>query len=215
LKTRPWRGWGAPRIHGALLVLGFRISPAIVSRYLPAPGTRTNPIVADLSSSSEIHRRRETRMLELIGPWGPLLFQHGEFARALNSYRIKSKCHARRSRILTSDSLTMAAKQMVVYSVRLGVLPAAMQADRKWVERNLGFDPIATPPPALTFTFSRAAQTSAPQGPGDARSLTSIPRHPPDCNFSPSPPRPGCRATSTYPGPPGNYRRTTHTCQRS
>src|SRR5215475_12503780 len=33
-----------------------------------------------------------------------------------------------------------------------------MQADRKWVERNLGFDPISTPPPATTFAFARAAK---------------------------------------------------------
>jgi hypothetical protein len=32
--------WGAPRIHGELLMLGFRVSQATVSRYLPAPGRR-------------------------------------------------------------------------------------------------------------------------------------------------------------------------------
>jgi hypothetical protein len=32
--------WGAPRIHGELLMLGFNISQATVSRYLPAPGRR-------------------------------------------------------------------------------------------------------------------------------------------------------------------------------
>jgi nucleoside phosphorylase len=37
-----------------------------------------------------------------------------------------------------------------------------MRADRKWVERNLGFDPIAKPPPAITFAFKRAA-APAPQ----------------------------------------------------
>ncbi|MDH6263938.1 hypothetical protein [Bradyrhizobium sp. BR13661] len=30
-----------------------------------------------------------------------------------------------------------------------------MAADRKWVEKNLGFDPIATPPPRETFTVKR------------------------------------------------------------
>jgi hypothetical protein len=35
--------------------------------------------------------------------------------------------------------------------------------DQKWVERNLGFDPIDMPPPASTFAFSRAAQTSNPE----------------------------------------------------
>jgi hypothetical protein len=32
--------WGAPRIHGELLMLGFSVSQATVSRYLPAPGRR-------------------------------------------------------------------------------------------------------------------------------------------------------------------------------
>lgn len=32
-----------------------------------------------------------------------------------------------------------------------------MTADRKWVERNLGFDPISTPPPPQTFAVKRVA----------------------------------------------------------
>jgi hypothetical protein len=36
-----------------------------------------------------------------------------------------------------------------------------MRADRKWVERNLGFDPISAPPPPKTFAFAAAAQPSA------------------------------------------------------
>jgi hypothetical protein len=32
--------WGAPRIHGELLMLGFSLSQATVSRYLPAPSRR-------------------------------------------------------------------------------------------------------------------------------------------------------------------------------
>src|ERR1700745_93003 len=38
-----------------------------------------------------------------------------------------------------------------------------MSADRKWVERNLGFDPIATPPPDATFTPARAAKAATPE----------------------------------------------------
>ncbi|MHC2401454.1 hypothetical protein ACVMGC_005998 [Bradyrhizobium barranii subsp. barranii] len=34
----------------------------------------------------------------------------------------------------------------------------AMRADRKWVERNLGFDPITTPPPPDTFVVKRVAK---------------------------------------------------------
>src|SRR5437016_12786648 len=36
-----------------------------------------------------------------------------------------------------------------------------MVIDRGWVQRNLGFDPIARPAPASTFTFVRAASTSS------------------------------------------------------
>jgi hypothetical protein len=36
-----------------------------------------------------------------------------------------------------------------------------MIVDRAWVERNLGFDPIATPAPAQTFAFSPAAKPAA------------------------------------------------------
>jgi hypothetical protein len=36
-----------------------------------------------------------------------------------------------------------------------------MIVDRKWVERNLGFDPITTPPPPQTFSFAPAAAKSA------------------------------------------------------
>jgi hypothetical protein len=32
--------WGAPRIHGELLMLGFSVSQATVSRYLPTGGRR-------------------------------------------------------------------------------------------------------------------------------------------------------------------------------
>ncbi|WP_247352666.1 MULTISPECIES: hypothetical protein [unclassified Bradyrhizobium] len=35
-----------------------------------------------------------------------------------------------------------------------------MLADRKWVERNLGFDPITTPPPRETFTIKRVADAA-------------------------------------------------------
>ena len=36
-----------------------------------------------------------------------------------------------------------------------------MRADRKWVERNLGYDPIAEPPPEPTFAFPQAARKGA------------------------------------------------------
>ena len=39
-----------------------------------------------------------------------------------------------------------------------------MIIDRRWVERNLGFDPIATPAPASTFAFTPAAKSSSARG---------------------------------------------------
>lgn len=36
-----------------------------------------------------------------------------------------------------------------------------MLADRAWVQRNLGFDPIARPAPASTFAFTKAARPSS------------------------------------------------------
>jgi hypothetical protein len=38
-----------------------------------------------------------------------------------------------------------------------------MRIDRRWVERNLGFDPLSTPPPASTFAFAPAAKSAAPE----------------------------------------------------
>jgi Phosphorylase superfamily len=35
-----------------------------------------------------------------------------------------------------------------------------MTADRKWVERNLGFDPISTPPPPGSFAVNRVAKAA-------------------------------------------------------
>ncbi|HUA21082.1 MAG TPA: hypothetical protein VMB25_20180 [Bryobacteraceae bacterium] len=38
-----------------------------------------------------------------------------------------------------------------------------MTADRAWVQRNLGFDPVSTPAPASTFAFTGAVHPSAPE----------------------------------------------------
>jgi purine-nucleoside phosphorylase len=38
-----------------------------------------------------------------------------------------------------------------------------MKANRQWMERNLGFDPLKTPPPATTFASAKAAKTGAPE----------------------------------------------------
>ena len=37
-----------------------------------------------------------------------------------------------------------------------------MKANRQWMERNLGFDPLKTPPPATTFASAKAAQDRRP-----------------------------------------------------
>jgi putative transposase len=44
--------WGAPRIHGELLMLGYTVSQATVSRYLPATSQTANPVVAELLAQS-------------------------------------------------------------------------------------------------------------------------------------------------------------------
>jgi hypothetical protein len=36
-----------------------------------------------------------------------------------------------------------------------------MPIDRRWVKRNLGFDPVETPPPASTFSFAPAAKKTS------------------------------------------------------
>jgi hypothetical protein len=38
-----------------------------------------------------------------------------------------------------------------------------MNVGRKWVERNLGFDPVTAPPPSSTFAFAKAAASGAPE----------------------------------------------------
>ena len=38
-----------------------------------------------------------------------------------------------------------------------------MTVDRRWIKRNLGFDPITTPPPPSTFAVTKAARTSNPE----------------------------------------------------
>src|SRR5215467_5883651 len=40
-------------------------------------------------------------------------------------------------------------------------MEGAVTVDRKWVARNLGFDPISKPPPVTTFAFKRAGTKAA------------------------------------------------------
>jgi hypothetical protein len=57
-----------------------------------------------------------------------------------------------------------------------------MRVDHKWVERNLGLDPIATPPPEATFASPHAAKAATPDNfqreiiDFDSESLASLQR---------------------------------------
>jgi len=56
--------WGAPRIHGELMKLGFTVSERTVSRYLPDP---TDEAVADLADiPREPHRQPGVRLEDLV-----------------------------------------------------------------------------------------------------------------------------------------------------
>ena len=50
-----------------------------------------------------------------------------------------------------------------------------MKANRQWMVRNLGFDPLKTPPPTTTFAFAKAASTGARKI-SSARSSISTPK---------------------------------------
>ena len=83
-----------------------------------------------------------------------------------------------------------------------------MIVDRAWVERNLGFDPIATPAPPSTFAFLAGGDEVAQlRTTCSGRSSTSIPRRRRAGSSWPSRPRPGCRASPTCRGPRGWRRR--------
>jgi hypothetical protein len=71
--------WGAPRIHGELLMLGFSVSQATVSRYLPARGRRPgqswrtfvrNQVIAFAQYSEE--RSRGYAHLHVLSYWTQL-----------------------------------------------------------------------------------------------------------------------------------------------
>jgi hypothetical protein len=75
--------WGAPRIHGELLMLGFTVSQATVSRYLPAPGrrptqswrtfVRNQAIAFGHHQYSEEHSDTEYLSLRFCSYWGSLM----------------------------------------------------------------------------------------------------------------------------------------------
>ncbi len=69
--------WGAPRIHGELRMLGFTVSQATVSRYLPAPSRRPTQswrasCAIKLARLASIPRRgRADPRARMFGPIGP------------------------------------------------------------------------------------------------------------------------------------------------
>ena len=78
-----------------------------------------------------------------------------------------------------------------------------MKVDRKWVERNLGYDPIAQPPPLTTFAFARAAKVETIED--FQREIIDFDSEAPaGLRSSPSGRLPGCRASQIFHGPGGS-----------
>ena len=81
-----------------------------------------------------------------------------------------------------------------------------MKANRQWMVRNLGFDPLKTPPPATTFAFAKAASTGAPEDlqreiiDFDSESTSGL-------RFLAFTTATACRAMSTCHGPRGWHQR--------
>ena len=83
--------WAAPRIHGELLMLGFAVSQATVSRYLPAPGRRPtqswrtflrNQAIASVHHQyPEGHSYTEYLSLWFCSYWSSLMRSVGQIAR--------------------------------------------------------------------------------------------------------------------------------------
>ena len=75
--------WGAPRIHGEILKLGFTVSQATVSRYMPAPGRRptqswrtyfhNQAIAFSHTRDPEEQSDSECRGLHVCSYWGKLV----------------------------------------------------------------------------------------------------------------------------------------------
>ena len=84
-----------------------------------------------------------------------------------------------------------------------------MMIDRRWVERNLGFDPIATPAPASTFAFARGRNVPPASKICRERSSISIPRHRREESSLRSRPRPGSHDIPMCRGPKDLRRKPT------
>jgi hypothetical protein len=83
--------WGAPRIHGELLMLGFSVSQATVSRYLPVPSRRptqswrtffrNQAIAFGHHQYPEEHSDTEDLSLRFCSYWASLMRSVAQIAR--------------------------------------------------------------------------------------------------------------------------------------
>ena len=83
--------WGAPRIHGELLMLGFGVSQATVSRYLPARSRRPTQSWRTFLCNQAIafghhqypkeHSDTEYLSLRFCSDWGSLMRSVAQIAR--------------------------------------------------------------------------------------------------------------------------------------
>jgi hypothetical protein len=87
--------WGAPRIHGELLMLGFRVSQATVSRYLPAPSRRPTQSWRTFLRNEGIAFSRRHGLEERFGPEYLSLWACSHCGRLMRSVaQIASICAA-------------------------------------------------------------------------------------------------------------------------
>ena len=77
--------WGAPRIHGELLMLGFKVSQATVSRYLSNLTPTSGPVVANVQNLPKTafaiglpSRRCAALDLSRMANLGEQLWQHND-----------------------------------------------------------------------------------------------------------------------------------------
>lgn len=115
LMTRENFLWGTPRIHGEFLMLGFTISQATVSRYLPAPSRRptqswrpflhNQTIAFSHHQYSEEHSDTEYLSLWVRSYWGRLMRSVAQIARLSAGL-----CHCHAHQALTPTARRIALR---------------------------------------------------------------------------------------------------------
>ena len=81
--------WGAPRIHGELLMLGFSVSQATVSRYLPARSRRPG------QSWRTFLRNQASAFGQSSEQWSRRIRSRALYSRSGAAFPIRSPPHAR------------------------------------------------------------------------------------------------------------------------